>query len=123
MFNPSNRRKFWRAAFRSPARLATPKGNLSAKILDISLKGAMVEVPEGQAGEVGEHCRLRIDLSDSAIIIMVATIAHETFNGRYLGLRCETIDLDSMTHLRRLVALNAGDPEILERDLHQLIAD
>jgi hypothetical protein len=37
-------------------------------------------------------------------------------------LLCESIDLDSITHLRRLVELNAGDPALLERELTALVA-
>jgi hypothetical protein len=38
-------------------------------------------------------------------------------------LRCDSIDLDSITHLRRLVELNAGDPRELDRELAILIRD
>jgi len=34
-----------------------------------------------------------------------------------LGLSCREIDLDSITHLRRLVALNLGDEALLDREL------
>ena len=37
-----------------------------------------------------------------------------------LGLNCKDIDVDSITHLRRLVELNLGDPELLERELSAL---
>jgi hypothetical protein len=39
-----------------------------------------------------------------------------------VGLRCDRLDVDSMSHLRRLVELNLGDPALLERDLQSLIA-
>jgi len=37
-----------------------------------------------------------------------------------MGIVCEHIDVDSMTHLRRLVELNMGDTSLLERELHAL---
>ena len=40
-----------------------------------------------------------------------------------LGVVCQLIDIDSATHLRRLVELNLGDPALLERELSALIAD
>ena len=52
---------------------------------------------------------------------MWATISH--IDGRHLGLCCTSIDLDSITHLRRLVELNAGDPAILERELTALLTE
>jgi hypothetical protein len=38
-------------------------------------------------------------------------------------LRCENIDIDSITHLRRLVDLNAGDASLLDREFSALLAD
>ena len=42
--------------------------------------------------------------------------------GPSMGLRCDSIDLDSVTHLRRLIELQLGDPALLERDLAELSA-
>ena len=39
-----------------------------------------------------------------------------------LGLVCRSIDLDSVTHLRRLLELQLGDPTLLERDLAALFS-
>ncbi len=36
------------------------------------------------------------------------------------GLQCNAIDIDSVTHLRRLVELNLGDSEQLNKELSQL---
>lgn len=44
-------------------------------------------------------------------------------NGEQAGLLCLTIDIDSVTHLRRLVELNLGDTDLLERELSHLIAE
>jgi hypothetical protein len=40
--------------------------------------------------------------------------------GDQVRLACDHIDIDSMTHLRRLVELNIGDSSLLERELHTL---
>jgi hypothetical protein len=37
-----------------------------------------------------------------------------------LGFVCRHIDLDSISHLRRLVELNLGDEQLLERELAAL---
>lgn len=39
-----------------------------------------------------------------------------------LGFECQHIDLDSISHLRRLVELNLGDEELLERELALLVS-
>jgi hypothetical protein len=43
--------------------------------------------------------------------------------GQNAGLLCLDIDIDSVTHLRRLVELNLGDSDLLERELSALISD
>jgi hypothetical protein len=70
---------------------------------------------------MGEQCQLRLDLAPGTTISMWGTVVH--IDGQQLGLRSDSIDLDSITHLRRLVELNAGDPEMLEREISLLIAD
>lgn len=116
-----NRRQFWRAHFHSPVQLAAHGQVTEADLYDISLKGALLKVPEGWAGNSGDHCQLRLNLAANATISMSATIAHVA--GRRVGLHCDNIDLDSVTHLRRLVALNSGDPRILDRELVALLAE
>jgi hypothetical protein len=116
-----NRRQFWRAHFHSPVQLAAHGQVTEADLYDISLKGALLKVPENWMGKNGDHCQLRLNLAANATISMSATIAHSA--GRRVGLHCDNIDLDSVTHLRRLVALNSGDPRILDRELSALLSE
>jgi hypothetical protein len=119
MPSPQNRRQFWRAHFHSPVQLVLHGKVTEADLYDISLKGALVKVPDNWSGKSGDHCQLRLNLAASTIISMSATITHVA--GRRVGFRCDSIDLDSVTHLRRLVELNAGDPGLLDRELAALI--
>jgi len=116
-----NRRQFWRAHFHSPVQLASHGQVSEADLYDISLKGALLKVPEGWAGKTGDQCQLRLNLAANAKISMHASIAH--IAGRRVGLHCDSIDVDSVTHLRRLVALNSGDPRILDRELSALLSE
>lgn len=116
-----NRRHFWRAHFHSPVQLAAHGQVTEADLYDISLKGALLKVPEGWTGKCGDHCQMRLNLAADATISMGATIAHVA--GRRVGLHCDSIDVDSVTHLRRLVALNSGDPRILDRELATLLTE
>ena len=116
-----NRRQFWRAHFHSPVQLAAHGQVSEADLYDISLKGALLKVPEGWQGKAGDRCQLRLNLAADATISMAATIAHVA--GRRIGLHCDNIDLDSVTHLRRLVALNSGDAQLLDRELTSLLAE
>lgn len=119
MKNPVERRDFWRASFHSPARLTCSSGITREGLLhDLSLKGALLEMSGDWHGHSGEPCRLQIDLSPEVSIRMQVTVMHVA--DRRMGLRCDQIDLDSITALRRLVELNSGDPGLLERELAAL---
>lgn len=114
-----DRRQFWRAHFHSPVLLTLHGRATEAGLCDISLKGALVEVSEDWSGGKGDHCQLRLQLAAGATIGMSTTVTH--IEGRHVGLHCDSIDLDSVTHLRRLVELNAGDAGLLDRELSTLL--
>ncbi len=90
-----------------------------ADLYDISLKGALIKVPEDWQGKAGDTCQIRLSLGAEVTISMHGTITH--IAGRRIGLHCDNIDIDSVTHLRRLVELNAGDPGLLDRELSALL--
>ncbi len=115
------RRHFSRVVFHRPAEVDAAAGRASCELLDISLKGALVEAPVGFGAGVGEPCTLtiRLDAGDAAIR-MEGEIVHR--EGTQLGIRCRLIDLDSIAHLRRLVELNVGDDELLHRELAALVS-
>lgn len=124
--NSEDRRHHSRITFHTAAHLVVGNRQIPAKVLDLSLKGSLVQLPENDTSleaEVDSPCELNIDLDDaeSNRICMKVRIAH-AHRGR-IGLLCQDIDLDSVTHLRRLVELNLGDPDLLERELSALIAD
>lgn len=120
---PANeRRKFWRAAFNAPVKLINEGFDVEAKLDDISLKGALLEVPAGWRGKMGDRCHLilRLGPEHDARIAMWGHVSH--IDGEKVGVTGESMDLDSITHLRRLVELNAGDARLLERELSVLLA-
>lgn len=118
------RRQYSRIAFHSPARLVFPDRTLDVVVLDISLKGALIRLPPAQSIENYSVCMLHVHLNEGEIndnISMETRVAH--CNGEQAGLLCLTIDIDSVTHLRRLVELNLGDTRLLERELSHLVAE
>ncbi len=112
------RRRFTRIPFRAPGTLETGGERWSTRVLDLSLNGALVTRPETLDPVPGTPCRLEVVLEDSSRIRMDAEVAH--VEGGRVGLRRTHIDIESVTHLRRLVELNLGDPALLERELHEL---
>jgi hypothetical protein len=116
------RRLYSRIAFHSPAQLVFSDTQCDVVVLDLSLKGALVRLSSDQLLKIDSQCVLRVTLSDmDDHINMQARVAH--IEGHNVGIICLNIDLDSVTHLRRLVELNIGDPELLERELSALIKE
>jgi len=116
--NPTEHRTFKRIPFDAKARLSGDGGRWETQLIDISLKGVLVEQPPKWEAAVGDTIHTEITLADDAVIHMDARVAHAE-NGR-VGLRCEHIDVDGISHLCRIVELNTGDPELLHRELEAL---
>ena len=70
-------------------------------------------------GDPGEAFDVDIHLAPDTPVHMRVRLAHDDHG--QLGFVCEHIDLASISHLRRLVELNLGDPQELERELGALI--
>ncbi len=118
---PSERRHFVRIGFHAPAQFTTGHGTFAVRVLDLSLQGALLQRPADVALAVGMPCQLSLPLPPGdAHIAMSAEVAH--IDGAHVGVLCRVIDLDSVTHLRRLIELQLEDPALLERELGELAA-
>jgi hypothetical protein len=115
----SDRRHHARVHFDGQAQLITTEGRATVQLVDVSLKGALVRLPANATVAAGEPCLLSLQLGD-VHIKMAAEIAHLV--GQDAGLRCAVIDLESISHLRRLVEMNLGNPKLAERELRALLA-
>jgi hypothetical protein len=118
-FKQSEHRRFTRIPFN--ARVTLQQGTMvwNTELIDISMKGVLTETPDGWQADAEGTFDLDLILENSSIAIrMEVAIAHQE-DGR-VGFICEHIDLDSITHLRRLVELNLGDTELLNRELSGL---
>ena len=91
------------------------------ELIDISLKGALIAGCTGATPAAGTACKLTLTLDEAGEIkiIMIGTTAHKIENR--VGIHCEFIDSDSMTHLRKLIEYNLGDVELLTRDFNALL--
>ena len=115
----SDKRHFTRITFESPVQLTNQNGSWKSELVDISLNGVLVAKPAEWNAKVGDEFLLKLVLQSSDVEIrMEGEVAHVEA-GR-VGFHCKHIDLDSVTHLRRLVELNVGDTEILYRELSAL---
>jgi hypothetical protein len=87
----------------------------------------LLQLPTGSVPQAGMPCLVKLPLSAGAgeegaevLIAMAGELAH--VEGRHAGVLCRSIDLESITHLRRLIEVNLGDAAATERELKALIA-
>ncbi|MBT0569924.1 PilZ domain-containing protein [Curvibacter sp. CHRR-16] len=116
---PLQHRRFMRTPFQMPAQLNLAGKIQDVQLLDISLKGAFVDVGKRLVCNAGTHGRLRIRLSATSLIAMDVVVARTT--GQCIGLECRHMDLDSVTNLRQLLTHNLQDPALLTRELSLLM--
>ncbi|MDD5028012.1 MAG: PilZ domain-containing protein [Rhodoferax sp.] len=114
-------RQFSRVPFSTAVTLHLDHQTHQVRLLDIALKGALVQTTENENLQLGQPCRLLLPLTGGGQAIeMNGRIAH--LEERNVGVRCEHIELASLTLLRRLLELNTGDADTMDRELSQLFA-
>jgi len=112
-------RNYARIPFAAAVQLQVRGQTLAVQLVDIALKGALVQT--NQAPTLGLHdtCRLVLPLGDEEEgVTLAGRIVH--LNQHMVGIECLDIDLTSLTRLRRLIELNTGDTELMDRELSHL---
>jgi hypothetical protein len=118
---PVEQRRFHRIEFDAACEVQWQEQIWQAQVLDISLKGVLLQRPPEWTVPVGESCEVTVFLNGTEAGIVMAVILRHV-EDQHLGFQVQYIDLDSATHLRRLVELNLGDPALLEREFENLLA-
>ena len=114
-----DKRRFTRIFFSTPATLVVGGNRYDTSLIDISLKGALITANIDLSHIKGEACQLNFLLQGSDIKIdMMGEIVHVEPDS--LGLVCTKMDIQSASHLRRLIELNVGDAELLDREFTSL---
>ncbi|CAK9891371.1 MULTISPECIES: PilZ domain-containing protein [Pseudomonas] len=119
MSDHQERRRFKRIAFDAPTELVQGEHRWQVNLLDISLKGILIEYPEPWDADLEELFDAVIHLGEGAQVEMQVQLRH--IDERQLGFICLHIDLHSLEHLCRLIELNLADRTELEREFHELI--
>ena len=116
-------RRFQRISF--DARVSLDFGDVQypGVLRDISLKGALVMLNEGaghiETGQTGE-LKVRLDQGDVEMQMEIS-VAYVHPQRQACGVNILSMDVDTASHLRRLVEVNLGDAEALQRELSKLI--
>lgn len=116
-----NRRAFTRIHSDKLATLTIAGTVHACQLLDISLKGALLQLTGTWRPEVDQNAELNVQLDgeESPHIHMEGSVTH--VEGDHVGLQCLHIPLEDAQTLRRLVELNLGDETLLSRELRALI--
>ncbi len=112
------KRRFSRLNLAFDAQVKFADNVYTGEVLDLSLKGVLIEL-ENFPVELGSLCEVMIPLSEEIVMNFASTLVHE--EGNNFGFKFESIDLDSMTHLRRCLEFNADDPEKITQELFFLV--
>ncbi|WP_432697361.1 PilZ domain-containing protein [Marinobacterium sp. YM272] len=115
----TDRRRFARIQFDAGCELLTPSGPVEVQLVDISLRGALIESARQLQLEPGESAELHIYLANDILIRMPGTVRH--IEGEQYGFLAGDMEIESVSHLRRLVELNLGDESLLERELEAMV--
>lgn len=119
---PTDRRRFSRILFDAPCELHQGDQQWRTEVQDISLKGILVRKPDNWNGDLKRPFEVVIHLAEQGVAIVMALQLKHTAETQ-LGFLCQYIDLESASHLKRLVELNLGDATLLGRELMALGKD
>ncbi|EGW20519.1 PilZ domain-containing protein [Methylobacter tundripaludum] len=115
----NDNRHFHRILYTAEAILSCEEKTWHCEIVDLSLKGCLLRFELPWEEDPEKLYTLALRLSEQVQIKMELTATHVV--GNKVGFKCEHIDIDSISELRRLVELNLGSSALLERDLLALI--
>jgi c-di-GMP-binding flagellar brake protein YcgR len=114
----SERRSYNRIPFNAEILMQCGHEEWSCNLLDISLKGMLVEPPENLDINLDNPCGMALFLGEDISIHARVNIIRS--NDDNWGLKWLQIDANSLQHLRRLIELNTNNPAMLMRELSEL---
>ena len=114
----NNRRQHQRIPFIAEVVVSKDGQYWPCGLLDISLKGMLLTPPSDVKPDLQAAYDVELVLGEEAAIHITAHISHA--EPGYWGVHWENIDLECLTHLRRLLELNLVDPDAMHRELAEL---
>lgn len=114
----NERRQHQRIPFEADVLVSQGDQQWRCELEDISLKGMLIRTAENVSLEPNSLYSVQLILGEGAEIHMMAKLSH--CHERHCGLQWDHIELESLTHLRRLLELNLEHPEDMHRELAEL---
>lgn len=116
-----DRRQFQRVTYECPATLSwDSQPAVAVEVENLSLKGVLLRgIPGDRAPGPGQSAQLEVSLAPEATMRMALEVAFSS--GTRMGASWVEIDVEGMTHLRRLLALNLGDAALVDAELARML--
>lgn len=114
----NERRHHQRITFEAELLISQGDQQWRCELEDISLKGMLVRTAGDVPMTPDSMYTVQLTLGVGVEIHLVAKLSH--CHDRHCGLQWDHIELESLTHLRRLLELNLENPEDMHRELAEL---
>ncbi len=113
------RRQFLRIIYQVPVTLYQDTLSVTGHIQDLSLHGLLLNAEHAERLQLDHPVDVSFTLagSDVTIYLVAKLISNKP---QAVRLSIEYVDIESITHLKRLIALNVGNDELLQREIEQL---
>jgi hypothetical protein len=114
----TRQRHFTRISLHAPAILSTPREVWETRLIDLSLSGALVDLPDGWTGRTGTYYTLRVQLANHSYFstdIVIRQVERDR-----LGMAFADLDEHGRDVLRWLMEINLGDNSLLKRELSDI---
>jgi hypothetical protein len=115
-------RRFRRIPFEAEVTLNIGPDIWPGELLDVAMKGAMVGTDRPLPLPLGTNCSLCISLPGTSISLDFQAVLIHCEDHRY-GFRFISENLETFTHLRKLIELNTGDAEATRSELSAWICE
>ncbi|WP_411742918.1 PilZ domain-containing protein [Reinekea sp.] len=120
-----DKRRFQRIPFEATVHVTIGKDSvIQGSLRDISLKGALIALAEqAHMPAQSTDCEITVKPDESDFSIQLsAQVAYIDTETQTFGVNITKLELDSATHLRRLIEVNLGSEAALQRELTNLIS-
>ena len=109
------KRDYHRVPFKCKSQITVVDRCYECELIDISLRGVLLEIDHENTIGLGSLCHIDIAFASCDIHLQFdAKLVHQEDN--HYGFRIESLEIDSLAHLRRLLELNLGDADEIDQE-------
>ncbi|MBD1401207.1 PilZ domain-containing protein [Pelovirga terrestris] len=108
-------RNYRRIPFHTTATIVWAQEQVPCELIDLALRGALLQTHHEVPIEIGARARVDIDLANSEVKLTFGVELIHREQNQY-GFLFIDADDESLAHLRRLLELNLGDGEQVDRE-------